>query len=101
MKEIQELQVSKNLNEMRIQLTSQRGDVTEPEEAKKLVSDGGGGLQGMSADGAHAPYNPAGADTESMRKAAGTAKKPRTSSSRRIPQCCGGRPQVQPVIKVK
>lgn len=40
MKEIQELQVSKNLNEMRIQLTSQRGDVTEPEEAKKLVSDG-------------------------------------------------------------
>lgn len=28
----------------------------------------------MSADGAHAPYIPAGADTESMRKASGTAK---------------------------
>lgn len=35
---------------------------------------GGGGLLGMSADGAHAPYIPAGADTESMRKASGTAK---------------------------
>ncbi|KAG7317116.1 hypothetical protein KOW79_019414 [Hemibagrus wyckioides] len=39
------------------------------------MSDGGGGLQGMSADGAYAPYNPAGADTESMRKAAGTTEK--------------------------
>lgn len=29
----------------------------------------------MSADGAYAPYNPAGADTESMRKAAGTTEK--------------------------
>lgn len=28
----------------------------------------------MSADGAHAPHNPAGTDTESVRKAAGTAK---------------------------
>lgn len=31
----------------------------------------------MSADGAHAPHNPAGADTESMRKAAGTAEMPK------------------------
>lgn len=28
----------------------------------------------MNADGAHAPHNPAGADTGSMRKAAGTVK---------------------------
>lgn len=28
----------------------------------------------MSADGACAPHNPAGADTESMKKAAGSAK---------------------------
>lgn len=55
----------------------------------------------MSADGAHAPYIPAGADTESMRKASGTAKMPKTTSFRRIPQCHGGRPQVQLVIKVK
>ncbi|KAF5908565.1 hypothetical protein DAT39_001633 [Clarias magur] len=38
------------------------------------LPQGGGGLQGMSADGARAPHNPAGADTESMRKAAGAAK---------------------------
>ncbi|KAF7691252.1 hypothetical protein HF521_011549 [Silurus meridionalis] len=54
----------------------------------------------VSADGAHAPYIPAGADTESRRKAAGTAEMPKTTSSRSIPQRRGGRPQVQPVIKV-
>ncbi|KAB5530867.1 hypothetical protein PHYPO_G00134280 [Pangasianodon hypophthalmus] len=80
MEEIEELQVSKNRNELCIQPSdpSQRGDVTEPAKVKvsaeEAMSDGGGGLPGMSADGAHAPHNPAGTDTESMRKAAGTAK---------------------------